>query len=304
MYTKQKHKKRIFSMGIVLLLCIFVLGFSGCGAGDTPKETEPPTQNATNGQQSQGNDTLNSQRSGEQDLEPFSSIEVHVQSPDIRIEKGKGYSVRYHLHSREKIADLKVENGVLHFDTVLDSQWVPDDDKKELVITVPSNVKLKKAELHTAAGEVLLEDFSVSEVSLSSAAGRVEAKNVHSDKMLLHSTAKQVIATNCTVQSMQADTASGDMTLQGTFHELHAKTISSTCKVSGQVTEDAEIETVSGRIFFSAPVGSVDAESIGGITLDNVSKGNTLEMQSGKPTIKLKSVSGAITIETKQTANL
>lgn len=309
MYPKTNRQKRFSYLFLPVMLCFLALGFSGCGAqddkdGKTERTPENYTQNAEDAKQNTPNNSggvqSNSARAGEQKLDKFTAIEVHAQAPDIRLIKGDGYSVRYQLHSREKLSKLEVQNGVLYLETIMDSQWAPDEAVHEIVITVPSRAKLERVDLNTVGGKVSLSDFKIPTLNLSSASDDIDVKNVESESMVLHSTADDISVMDCIAKTLRADSTSDDIVLSGAFGDVQAETASGTCKLNGKVTGKVQMNTVSGNIILNAPVESLTAESYRGVTVDGVSKGNAFSFGSGTPQAILKSVTGTIMVQTKK----
>lgn len=288
---KQTRIKRYLSVG-ALSLCLLLAGCERKEA-EVPSLPGGPEDSQSTDEVLQGAD-----RNGQQQLAPFTSIELNVMAPDIRLEKGESYSIRYSLHSREEIQELEVRDGVLHFSTSPDKDWKPDDSRHEVVVTVPEDAKLERIELRTASGEVELSDWTAREVVLSSVSGDVEAENIVSEHLDLGTVSGDLTADRCKSDRLNADSTSGGLSLEGMFETVDAHTISGTLELSGHIRAEAKLDTVSGDIEAELHPGILEAESIGGIWVNGAKQDTGVITGSGDPRVELHSVSGVIRVET------
>ena len=92
-------------------------------------------------------------------------------------------------------------------------------------------------------------------------------------------------------------TIAGDVEIDGSLGTLKVSTTSGDCTLSGTLTGQSKVTTVSGEIDVHFPGVGVDASSLDGITLDGCRCGKTAS-RPGKVPLILNSTSGHITVTT------
>ena len=103
---------------------------------------------------------------------------------------------------------------------------------------------------------------------------------MQAQELELEAIAKDITITDSCIQELEAENVSGGIIVSGTFNET-------------------DLSTVSGDITVTAPAESIEAESIGGITLNGADQGKKIELPGSAPELDLESTSGKIAITTK-----
>ncbi len=201
--------------------------------------------------------------SADKELKPFSNIQLSVLSGDVTIEKGDSFSISYNLHGREKVKQVEVKNDTLYFDTGFDSRWKPSSGHWTVVITVPEGTEFDSLYLKTVSGDITLLSYNFKDGYFDTTSGSVQISNVNCD-------------------TLRAKSVSDDISL-----------------TDAQVTEKAELETVSGDINVEANFEGIEAKSVGMITLNGNDQGRKLSLGHDNPMLTAKSVSGYINIDTE-----
>ena len=275
--------------------CLSVLLLlSACGeAPETPPsstDAAPPAAVPT--------DTAPGQ-TGELALDSFDRIEVDVLAADIRLTTGDSWSLSYDLSEKEPLEQLGVVGSTLYVETRFDPLERPDlIGGWHVTITVPEGTALSDVELSSIAGEVSVQDLTCDEVSLGSTAGSITAQQLQAREAEAESISGNLSLLAIQADSLEAESTSGKLELEGTFGELETSTVSGSTAITAAITGSAEIESVSGGIglTLTAPA-SIQASSVGGVTLNGDKQGRSLTTSGGVP-VEIESVSGKIAIET------
>ena len=285
-------RERTIKALFAAVLLSLTLGIAGCR-----QQISPPTGNGSASLEDDEQPIAIPGRRGEVELKAFENISIHAQTPDIRLVEGSEYKVSYDLHDMEKAKRIEVDDGVLHFTTTVDAAWKPDGKTHEIVVTVPADAKLDKVTLHSVAGNVTLSGRTVTEASLSSVSGRVEARALTGETLEVRSVSNEAAAVDCRAEEIVGDSTSGAVLLRGEFDRVDAHSVSGRCEISGAVSRKAAAETVSGDILAAFPVENISAKSYGSITLDGEKQDRSFRMEGEGPFADLKSTSGKIEIE-------
>ena len=142
--------------------------------------------------------------SGNEDVDPFTDIEIDVDAAAVTIVKGESYHVDYKLSADayDKV-DIGVESGKLKINAKHKSNYLslsfnplPDDLKPYIEITVPENAELKDGTITVDAGNIGVKDLSFDNFTVDSDAGKVTLENA-------------------TIGSSSLDTDAGDIDITG-----------------------------------------------------------------------------------------
>ena len=293
--------KRIFPLALAAAVSLSLL--AGCG----PKE--PPAVSTPSGSQSQQTPESSQETpsepsaeftapSGELKLKKFKHIQVSALSPDIRIERGKGWSVRYTLHNKEQITRAEVADDTFYFSSGF--QMSPGMDLKdfELVITIPDDAQLEDVDLKTAAGTIELSGLTLDELDAESVSGNVKLSDLVCKSMDAETVSGDVVCTNCTAGEAKASSTSGGVRLEGSFEDAELYSVSGSCELYAQIQQEAKLQTVSGPIKAQAPVEKLEIQSLGAIVVDGQKqRGKNVTVGEGSPVLTIESVSGTVSAD-------
>lgn len=236
--------------------------------------------------------------SGEMKLTEFKNIQLSTLSPDIRIERGEDWGIRYTLHNKEKVTRAEVKDDTLYFSSTFKLTPTVDLKDCELVIIIPVGQELQDVSLATAAGTIELFNLNCRYLDLESVSGDVKLDHVVSKTLEAESTSGHVTATACTADKAEAESTSGSVKLDGTYQTADLSSVSGSCELYAQIGKEAEIETVSGNITAQAPARKLEVRSIGSITINGEKHGGrSVTMGEGEPSLSIESVSGTVTVD-------
>ena len=272
-------------------------------AACTPKEP-PAASNAPSASQSQassadaGQDEAEPQLSdpsGELKLKKFKNIQISVLSPNIRVERGEDWSVRYTLHKKEKITRAQVVDDTFYFSSGFKLSPGLEFKDYELVVTIPADAQLEDVELSTAAGTVTLADLTLEELDAESVSGDVKLENLVSQSIDAESVSGNVTLLNCTAKEAEGDSTSGSVRLEGTFDDVEMSSVSGPCELYAEIRQEAQIKTVSGPVKAQSPVSLLEIQTLGIIRVDGEKqKGKSFSRGEGSPVLHIESVSGDV----------
>ena len=233
-----------------------------------------------------------------QTLEAFDSIEIDVLAADIRVITGDEWAVSYHFSDKEPIKCLEVRAGKLNIETSFDpTEYFDRSNDWFVTVTIPEGTELKDIELETISGNVEADGFTCRSIKLETASGTVNAENITARNMELKSISSKVNANAISVSDLEASTISDDLTLSGDFGELDVNSASGKIDITGSISAEGEIETVSSDITLTVnqPI-SLQAGSAESITINGEKVGNSIRTNDGVP-VKVGSISGKIDIQ-------
>lgn len=234
-----------------------------------------------------------------QTLPEFSSIEIDVLAADIQVIPGEEWTVSYKLSEKEPVKRVGVEAGTLYVETSFDPKERFDHRENGFVtVTVPEGTTLSDVELETISGNVEVQGFTCDSASLSSTSGTVSAASIISREMDLESVSGDVAAADVSVDEMVAKTASSDLSMAGTFGDLQVDTVSGKINVTGTITAEGAMQSVSGEIALSLNhSAAIQANSVGKITWNGECQKSPVSTTGGVP-VEIQSVSGDIKMQT------
>ena len=277
---------------LALLLCLGLL--TGCGPDIKVDSVTVATQTA----EDDAAPEVASKTEGTLDLDAFTGIEVAVKAADIRLEVGKGYAVTYQLHEKEPLKEAEVVDGVLRFSTGMDPLKLPGGGHWSVVVTVPADAKLEKIQLTTAAGDISFSGLAFTEGTLDTKAGEILLSGVTCDTLEASAIADDITISASQIGTLTAENTADDIEVDGTFNTVQLHSVSGDCELHGAVTTEASLETVSGDIELTCQGGDIQAETVGEIEHNGSEGRGKLHITGEGASIRLKSVSGSIEIET------
>ena len=291
-------KKIRTTVAVIAAVGTLVLALSACQGQTEPTSQEEYDSNAsvvTSSSESEDSPALDETIS----LEPFKHINISVMATSIRLEVGDSYRVGYHLHDKEQIDQMGVSDGTFSLTTEKNITGKPGGGPWEVVVTVPKDAALERIDLYTAAGDLTLSDVTCMDGHIETNGGTITLNNVSAQELELEAISKDITVTDSTIQELSAETVSGKISANGVFDELDLETVSGTCDMTGTVKREGDFSTVSGDLTVTTPAGAIEAESIGGVTIDGTDRGKKVEQPGGQPELDLESTSGKITLNTK-----
>ena len=292
--------KRTFSLALAAAVSLSLL------AGCAPKEPPAPSASSASSSQTQQEPAGSQEEpadssaaptdpSGELKLKKFKNIQLSVLSPNIRIQRGEDWSIRYTLHAKEEITRAEVVDETLFFTSGFQMTPGMGFEDFELVITIPADAQLEDVELSTAAGTIELADLTMEALDAESVSGSVKLTGLVCQSLDAESISGDVILTNCTAKEAEASSTSGGVRLDGSFGDADLHSVSGTCELYAQIEQEAKIKTVSGPIKAQAPVQKLEIESLGAIVTDGQKQsGKNVVIGEGSPVLSIESVSGAV----------
>ena len=268
-------------------------------------------------------------------LDAFSGIDLSVFIPDVVLQEGDSFSVRYRLPECERLECAEVVDGLFRFRTAKTRTFLFSSSGGEVIITVPKGTRLQQAEFRmvsgllrlsgifcgktvastvsgditlcggtpgqlsarTTSGDLLLRDVTASSLHFGTVSGDVRVEGCHSPIADLSSTSGDLHLHGMACECCSVHTIAGDVEIDGSLGTLKVSTTSGDCTLSGTLTGQSKVTTVSGEIDVHFPGVGVDASSLDGITLDGCRCGKTAS-RPGKVPLILNSTSGHITVTT------
>ena len=233
--------------------------------------------------------------SGELKLNKFSNVELSALSPNIRVERGEDWAVRYDLHNQESVTRAEVVGDTFYFSSAY--QPTPEVDTKdcELVLLIPVGADLNNVSLSTAAGSIELFNLTVEDLSVKSVSGNVALTHVVSGSLRAESTSGTVTTTSCTAERARAESTSGAVKLDGTYQTAELSSVSGTCELYAEVGGSARLQTVSGDITAQAPFQQLSVKTLGPIVVNGEKhSGKEVILGEGSPALSIESVSGVV----------
>lgn len=107
--------------------------------------------------------------------------------------------------------------------------------KKDLIILVPENWDLNRLKIDTASAEIHILDMTIEEFDFNGASGTCNL-------------------VNCYVETLDLETASGDINFEGTLNRLDCDAASANCHIQvSNVPDSIEIDTASGNLELFLP---------------------------------------------------
>lgn len=147
--------------------------------------------------------------------------------------------------------------------------------QKHLVVELPENLasSIEKSKVSSVSGNIYANGLAGEELSFSTVSGGVFTESVQGEEVHLESVSGRIWGRDVSVEELTVNTTSGGVELEGVAaEELKAETVSGKLNVSGnaegfklktvsgalhlrvsQCPEEAEFQTVSGKIQFDLP---------------------------------------------------
>ena len=280
-------------------------------------QTEENREAVSSGENTVSDDnTPSGENAAQLDLDPFSRVDLSVVAADVRFEEGEAYGLRYRLHPDEAVVQAKVEGETLCFFTKtregasLSGDW-------EVVVIIPRDARLADLSAATVSGDIRLSDRAMEALHLATTSGAIDAAAVTADEVQAVSTSGHIAITDLsahsvnatstsgdisltgTADSLELGTTSGDLSLTGTADSLNLGAVSGNCTFSGNLAGKGSVDTVSGDIDVTVADAGAKASTLGEITWNGQSQGQSFQREGRGSTLTLGSVSGDIRITTE-----
>lgn len=211
------------------------------------------------------------------EVDPFTEIAVDVVSAEIKVEIGNNYALRYDLSDQEIVDRAEVEGETLY----LVSHNKPGQDSKpwygEVCITVPAGTDLGNLHFSTVSGGVTVPELSCDSIQVDNVSGNSELNCMAENNVTVDSTSGSVqFGGQCQQLSVDAtsgkltftgkadtvllDTTAGELNFTGIANSVEMDSTSGNAQIEGTVTEQVQIDMVSGDIAVVTPDPTVTAE--------------------------------------------
>lgn len=247
-------------------------------------------------------------------VEPFTEIVVDVVAAEIRVELGDDYGLRYDLCEQEIVDRAGVEGQTLYFI----SHNKPDENGNQrygqVCITVPAGADLGNLQFSTVSGGVTIPEVSCGCVKLDTVSGDSVLNCAVEDTVTVDGTSASVeFGGQCRQLEMDTtsggltftgqadtvwlDTTSGDLRFSGTAGSVWMNATSGSVRIQGTVTDQVQVDLVSGDIDVTAVDPAVTAEGRD-IAYNGQRVGeDSWSRQGSGCTLTLGTVSGSISIQ-------
>lgn len=269
-------------------------------------------------------------------LDAFTGIDLSVITPDVTLQEGDAFAVRYRLPEGERLERAEVVDGVFHFRTAKARTVLFSLSGGEVILTVPRSTRLQQAEFQvisgdlqlsgifcgktvvstvsgditlcggtpgqlsarTTSGNLLLRDVVASSVHFGTVSGDVRLEDCRAPIADFSSTSGDLSLSGMVCEYCTVETIAGDVKIEGSLGAVKVSATSGDCTLSGSLSSQGGITTVAGdiRVHF-AGVGVEAASSLGDITVDGCHCGKTVS-RPGKVPLTLHSTTGDITVTT------
>ena len=139
--------------------------------------------------------------SGNEDVDPFTDIEIDVDAAAVTIVKGESYHVDYKLSADayDKV-DIGVESGKLKINA---------KHKSNYLSLLPENAELKDGTITVDAGNIGVKDLSFDNFTVDSDAGKVTLENATIGSSSLDTDAGDIDITGSDLEKLTIDTDAG-----------------------------------------------------------------------------------------------
>ena len=269
-------------------------------------------------------------------LDAFTGIDLSVITPDVVLQEGDAFAVRYRLPEGERLERAEVVDGVFHFRTAKTRTVLFSLGGGEVILTVPRGTRLQQAEFQvisgdlrlsglfcgktvastvsgditlcggtpgqlsarTTSGNLLLREVIASSVHFGTVSGDVRLEDCRAPIADFSSTSGDLSLSGMVCEYCTVETIAGDVKIEGSLGAVKVSATSGDCTLSGSLSGRGGITTVAGdiRVHF-AGVGVEAASSLGDITVDGCHCGKTVS-RPGKVPLALHSTTGDITVTT------
>lgn len=307
-------------LGIVSLIAGLFVIFQTKTSDISPSRPVSVTQKSDSTSSSTSVATLQDQERVEElplhydgEVDPFTEIAVDVVSAKIKLEIGDSYALRYDLSDQEIVDRAGVEGQTLYL-TSHNKQSQPSNPwSGEVCITVPEGTDFGSLRFSTVNGGVTIPEVSCDSIYVDNVAGDSVINCTVENDVTVNTTSGSVrfggqcrrMALNATSGSLtfsgKADTVllettMGTLAFSGTASSVEMDATSGNAQIEGIVTEQVQIDMVSGNILVIADDPNVTAE---GKMIDyngqRVAEDSWSHQGSGC-ILRLKTTSGSISI--------
>ena len=269
-------------------------------------------------------------------LDAFTGIDLSVITPDVVLQEGDAFAVRYRLPEGERLECAEVVDGVFRFRTAKTRTVLFSLGGGEVILTVPRGTRLQQAEFQvisgdlrlsglfcgktvastvsgditlcggtpgqlsarTTSGNLLLREVIASSVHFGTVSGDVRLEDCRAPIADFSSTSGDLSLSGIVCEYCTIETIAGDVKIEGSLGTVKVSATSGDCTLSDSLSGQGGITTVAGDICVHfADVGVEAASSLGGITVDGRHCGKTAS-RPGKVPLALHSTTGDITVTT------
>ena len=143
----------------------------------------------------------------------FTEIKTDLTASSLEIKTGDVFKVESNL----KYLDCREEGNCL---VIKETKKLNPDRWKNIriILTVPENTVLSRADLNTGAGEVSIEKLSADFLTLTLGAGELKGNNlIANNSATIDGGAGSITITNCALHNADIDTGIGEFNYTGTL---------------------------------------------------------------------------------------
>ncbi len=248
------------------------------------------------------------------EVSPFTDISIDVVAAKIEVEIGDTYGLRYTLHEEEVVEQAGVEDGTLY----LVSHNKPDqhstDGFSDVCITVPADAELGTLEFSTIGGGVTVPELPCDSVSVTNTAGNTVLDCTVQGDVTVDSTAGKVefggqcrqmkvntsaggLTFSGQADTVSLDTIAGKLDFTGTANSLAMNSTSGSARIEGTVTEQVQVDMISGSISVVAADPTVEAEGSTIAYNGQRMSGDSWSRQGNGCDLSLKTSFGSISVQ-------
>lgn len=277
----------------LLLACSLALSSCTFGVASSTEPDLPASTSITTSASASLDDTSSQQ------LSEFHSIEIDVLAADVQIIPGDEWSIVYHLSQQEPLERFGVEDGTLYVDTIApERERIKPNERFFITVTVPEGTYLSDVSVKLLVGDINIQNLTCHSASLNSTSGTVTADGIVAWKLGLETVFGALNGTNLSSDKVCAETATGDIHLDGSFDDLETSTNSGSTEVNGSIALNGSLKSTSGAISLALDhSAALTVNRAGSITL-NGSPADVPLRTKGTTPISLESVSGALDVRT------
>lgn len=145
---------------------------------------------------------------------------------------------------------FNVDIGTLRFSA--QPKWM----KVEAMIYLPK-VAYENARIRLFNGPIRFENLNVKSLKAKTANGRIGANGITGEKMEVETANGKIKIRDSKITELEAETLNGAIQLEGDYSRLELQSFNGNigCKLTGTLSEEIEVKTISGSIDLAIPTG-------------------------------------------------
>lgn len=270
---------------VVVLGSTLILSLRPQNSIEGPLPAEPALQNDVETSQSTDASSLSYMEKSGSELplyydgvvKPFAEIVIDVVSAEIKVEIGNDYALRYDLSDQEIVDRASVEGETLYLVSHNKPNQYSRSQHGEVCITVPAGTDLGDLQFSTVSGGVTVPELACDSIQVDNVSGNSELNCMVENNVTVNSTSGSVqfggqcqrlsvdttsgkLTFTGTADAVLLDSTTGELNFTGTANSVEMDSTSGNAKIEGTVTEQVQIDMVSGDIVVITNDPTVAAE--------------------------------------------